>query len=218
MAEKESLNAVFAAVGERYGRKAKARFGNSKMDRMRTIIQNGVVSVRLPDFYVEAPAAVWREMAHKALSDATGKEPLADYRKGAWRDFSTSDKFTDRNQRAFVERYVGKVDKGSYRSLWEYLDDLVEMGLIDKDRQLVVSFYPMGTFFATNQPTLKTALIDKTFDSILVPDYVLTYLLYVNVLRIQLARESFLDDYYDFSDLEQKYPRAKEAQEWLAKL
>ena len=139
------------------------------------------------------------------------------------REFLRSERFLRLNQEKYLRRSrnVTLSPLGDHYDLGALLNSLRRKGLVQDGEGTFLTWTDRPNRFRMGYCSvlMKVVAISSALDSSRVPDFVAEYVLYHEMLHLQLGTDS-LRSYHDaeFKRMERRYPRWREAEGWLKKV
>jgi hypothetical protein len=222
MEEEQCMEMAFREAGRRFGfSEVEASFYPFKEFKTTWQREGARAGFKVTDYLRGADEGVLQDFAACLFSRIQRHKREAYTPKV--RDFLRSEQFLRRNQEKYLRRSrnITLSVLGEHYNLEVLLGSLRRKGLVH-DR--------VGTFLTwTDKPNwfrmgycsllMRVVAISSALDSPQVPDFVAEYVLYHEMLHLELGTDS-LRSYHDaeFKRLERRYPRWREAEGWLKKV
>ena len=213
----EELRNIFQRVAAEYGyRSADAEYLSTKDLKVRWQRSYDWISFQVSDYLDDAPEEVLEGLARNLCERLSGK---ASEFSRALKDWVTRPEFCKQKQPVYIERSMGLLNevKGEHKDLNDSLKRLQDAGLIGNLPQVYLTWEDSATNKMGHCSVLMRVVSVNTFlDSDDVPDYVLDYCLYKELLHIQIGYDP------DGGMHEEKhcqmcrdYSKSIEADDWL---
>lgn len=215
------LTESFGTVGKKYGYdNVTAEFVAIKDFKVKWQRTYKWADFKVSDYLLEAPRKVLDDLAETLFRKISGSE--ANYSTDL-KEYVTSEKFLREKQPVYLRRSkkITKNEVGSAKNLRDSFNRLMEMGLVEDDENIVLSWTKENLFKKSGycSALMKVIVISSTFDDEIVDDYVLDFVVYHHYLVMTEGKKNFgkgTELYVD--DLEDKYPEHVNAKKMLAKL
>ncbi|MCL2143435.1 MAG: hypothetical protein FWH44_04175 [Methanomassiliicoccaceae archaeon] len=218
----EMLNEAFRKAGREYGYESVAAgFSEFREFKIKWRRSCGWAEFEVSDYLKDAPQNVMDGLAETIFSKLS-RQTRKDYPKDMM-EWVTSDRFVKKKQPVYLtrSRSLTGTGKGEHLDLRESYDRLVDMGLTERDNELVITW--------TKQPStkrvghcsvlMKVIIISSVLDTPEIPAFVSDYVLYHELLHMKKGFDPFGQHHgVDFHALERLYPMRDEAEEWMKRL
>ena len=191
----DALVAAFQDVGvKQYGYEyVTAEFSVFKDFKVQWSRSLRVIRFKVSDYLEDAPYAVFESLAQTLFARIQGKEEVP--YKRAMREWVLSPKFSESKRFRYINRSstITGSTRGYERDLKDSIDRLVEMGLIDRDSGIAVSWSLDGDSprAASCSVLFKLIVVSRQLDDLNIPDFVVDYAVYSQYLRIVKGAEVF---------------------------
>lgn len=213
----EELRNIFQRVAAEYGYSSvDAEYLSTKDLKVRWQRGYDWINFQVSDYLDDAPEEVLEGLARNLCERLTGK--ASEFSK-ALKDWVTRPEFCEQKQPIFIERSMGLLNevKGEHKDLNESLRRLREAGLIKNLPQVYITWEDTATSKMGRCSVLMKVVSVNTFlDNEDVPDYVLDYCLYRELLHIQIGYnpegDSHDEEYFARCG---NYSKCTEADSWL---
>ncbi len=178
-------------------------------------------SFKVSDYLMDAPEEVIEALARTLFGKIAGKHDVPYSEEMiAW---ATSKDFVKYKQPVYLRRSRGitKSPKGEVRDLEESMARLANAGLAEKDPDLVLTWTKEKNIRKVGYCSvlMKVIAISSVFDNGEIPEFVLDYVVYHEYLHASRGMKAFGRAHdLDFREDEIRFPRYKEAEEWLNRL
>jgi len=175
---------------------------------------------QVSDYLADAPPEVIEGLCISLFSKIKGEDEGYSEDMCKW---ITAPEFSEYKQPVFIrrKRNITKTPKGEAKDLEASYDRLVELGLVEKDPTIHLSWTkePNVRKIGNCSVLMKVITISSVLDTDMIPDFVLDYCLYHELCHIMIGFDPTASVHGEqFSKLEDKYPKKDEAQEWLKRL
>jgi hypothetical protein len=139
------------------------------------------------------------------------------------RNWLQSSSFIERNQPIYLRRSRNLLctPRGVQYDLREMLESLQSQGLVNDDHSAFISWTDRPNRFRMGYCSIlmKVIAISSILDSAEIPDYVAEYVLYHEMLHLEKGLDSMRSQHNaEFRRMERKYPRFREAEDWLKRI
>jgi predicted metal-dependent hydrolase len=217
----EALTKAFQTVGKEYGYDSvSAEFMESKEFKIKWKRSCGWAEFMVSDYLRNADQDVIEGIARTIFSRISGRKMESQKTMEEW---LTNDEFSKMNRPTYLRRSrnLTKSAKGKVRDLTESYNRLVEQNIIPQMDDVAFTW--------TKEPNIrrigycsilmKVIAISSIFDTETIPEFVLDYVVYHEMLHMMRGFDPFgkLHD-AEFQKEERKYPLMKESEEWLKRL
>jgi len=222
MDDTNALTAAFEAVGKEHGYgSVSAEFAEFKEFKIKWRRSLGWIEFEASDYLKDAPENVLKGIAEMIFSRISRRSD--DKYSDAMLEWMTSDTFVKKNRPMYLKRAknLARTPRGTHKDLSDSYKRLVEMGLAPYDDDLVLTW--------TKQPNvkrigycsvlMKVIAISSIFDTTSIPDFVLDFVLYHELIHLGKGFDPFDQNHdNDFRALEEMHPMRSEAEDWLKRL
>ncbi|MDD4185290.1 MAG: hypothetical protein PHX75_01435 [Candidatus Methanomethylophilaceae archaeon] len=222
METEEILKESFRRVGKEFGYdNVDAEFVAFREFKVRWQRSYKWASFKVSDYMMDAPGEVIEALARTLFGKIAGKEDVPYSEEMiAW---STSKDFVKYKQPVYLRRSRGltRSPKGVVRDLEDSMSRLVDAGLAEADPDLVLTWMKEKNLRKVGYCSvlMKVIVISPAFDNAEVPEFVLDYVVYHEYLHASGGMKVFGRPHdLDFREDEVKFPRYREAEEWLNRL
>lgn len=189
-------------------------------------VRNGRLLIRLSDHMEDAGARVQEGVMAVLLGKLHGKVPAGlKHHVAAYQHWLNGENAESTRRSSRQSRGSKKINPiGDHRSLLEsYLRVSMEMDLTIEAPKLSWSERPTRRRFGHHDPDHDCIVISRTLDDARVPEFVLDYVLYHELLHIvhppRVGRTGKrVIHHKEFREAERRFPQQKEADGWLSKL
>lgn len=218
----EKLKRIFKTIGSEYGYESvDAEFVAFKEFKVRWQRSYKWAEFKVSDYMMDATPEVIDGLARTLFSKIANTENIL-YSKDMC-EWATSDEFVKSKQPVYLRRSrsLTRNTKGKFRNLEGSFGNLLKMGLVKEDPDMVMSWLkePMSRRTGYSSILMKVIAITPVLDDENVPEYVLDYVLYHEYLRMTEGKKYFGKmDIPDNRELEKMYPNYNAAEGWLNKL
>ena len=221
METEEVLRTKFKEIGKVYGyENVEAEFAPFKEFKVKWQRSYKWADFKVSDYLADAPPEVIEGLCDSLFSKITGEDK--DYSEDMCK-WITAPEFSEYKQPVFVKRArnITRTPKGECKDLDAAYDRLVELGLVEKDPaiHLTWTIEPNVRMVGHCSVLMKVITISSVLDTDMIPDFVLDYVLYHELCHILIGFDPTARSHGEhFSKLEDKYPKKDEAREWLKRL
>ena len=221
MVSEEELGAIFTEVGKEYGYDTvTAEYMAFKDFKVRWQRSYRWADFKVSDYLMDAPAGVIRGLCKSLYSRITGSgDESYSEETCAW---VTSPDFVKDKQSVYLKRSrnISKTVVGAVKDLSASYDRLIEMGLVNDDPSVYISWSDSSPRkVGTCSVLMKVITVSRVLDTNEIPDFVLDYCLYHEMCHLLIGFDPTGDRHSEkFIALEAKHPRQADAEEWLNKL
>ena len=215
------LREIFRTVGKEYGfEDVDAEYMATKEFKIKWTRSRGRADFRVCDYLEDAEEKVIEGVAKTLFSKISGRDLEYPDELTEW---MTKESFVRSKQPVYLRRSrnLTKTTKGNSRDLKGSYDRLVKAGLIPEDPDVHISWTiePNLKRVGYCSVLMKVIAISSVFDSELIPEFVLDYVVYHEALHVMAGFEPFRKKHgAEFQKNEGKHPQSEEAEAWLKKL
>jgi hypothetical protein len=220
--KREAMEEAFQQVGRRFGFvDVEASYYPFKEFKTTWQRMGSEATFKVTDYLQDADQAIIHDFA-ACLFTRIQKQRREVYTPRV-RDYLRSDEFVRINQ----EKYLRRSRNLTFSSFGEVYDldvllsSLRRKGLLENGQDTFLSWTDKPNRFRMGYCSvlMKVVAISSALDRKEVPDYVAEYVLYHEMLHLKLGTDS-LRSYHDadFKREERRYPRWREAENWLKKV
>lgn len=216
------LSEAFAEIGKKHNYDSvTATFCEFKEFKVKWKRSCGWIKFEISDYVKDAPKEVLTGLATTVFTRLSGKCDR-NYPKEML-NWITSDEFVKSRQPVYLmrSRNMIKSTEGKHKNLTNSYQRLIDLGLIKKDNNLFLTWTqtPNIKRIGYCSVLMKTIVISSVFDSDIIPDYVLDYVLYHEMIHLNKGFDPFGKRHgIDFRVLEYLHPQHEEAEQYLRKL
>ena len=221
MEAEEVLRTKFKEIGKEYGfDKVEAEFVAFKEFKVRWQRSYKWADFKVSDYLADAPPEVIEGLCNSLFSKITGDDEGYSEEMCSW---ITSPEFSEYKQPVYLKRRrnITRSSKGESKDLDSAYGRLAEMGLVEKDRSVHISWTKESNIRKIGHCSvlMKVITISSILDTDEIPDFVLDYCLYHELCHLMIGFDPSAKRHgEEFARLEAKYPKADEAKEWLKRL
>ncbi|MDR0523046.1 MAG: hypothetical protein LBG62_01280 [Candidatus Methanoplasma sp.] len=214
---------AFRGAGERRGfERTEAEFVAFKELKVRWQRSYRWAEFKVSDYLADAPAPVLEGMADSLFARIAGEDDSLSYPK-AMTDWITAPSFAESKQPVYLRRSrnLTRSPVGDKRSLSESLERLEGLGLAEADPSVHLSWTRESSARKVGHCSvlMKVVSISNALDSDMIPEYVLDFCLYHELCHIAMGFDPSLKRHGErFAEMESRYPRKADAEEWLKRL
>jgi len=216
------LNKVFEEVGREHGYDSiTAEFGVFKEFKVKWKRSMGWAEFEVSDYLKGAPEEVLRDLA-EMIFDRIGRKPNAE--RKAFKNYVATSEFLENTRPKFLarSRNMSHTTEGESKDLLDSYRRLIDMGLVEEDKDIVFTWTLKDNRrkLANTSVLMKVITISRRLDGEMVPDCLLDYVLYSQLLNIE---DGFDPMRGDESKEERKsklreFPQREEAEKMLKKI
>jgi len=216
------LRETFAKVGAGYGfETVNAQYVAFKDFKVRWQRSYKWADFQVSDYLADASANVIEGLARSLFRRIVGEDE--DGYSQELCDWVTSPQFYEIKQQVFLRRSRNLVRSpvGEYKSLRAAYDRLIGMGLVQEDPTVCLTWTKETNVRKVGHCSvlMRVVSVSRALDADQVPDFLLDYCLYHELCHLLLGFDpTGVRHGQEFADLEAKYPRQREAEDWLRKL
>ena len=218
----ERLRRSFGTVGKRYGyERVGAEFVAYRDFKVKWNRCYKWIEFYVSDYLMDAPDCVFDALAEALFSKIAGQEPRPYSQEMV--DWVTRDDFAETKQPVYVRRSrnITRNPEGEFKDLRSSLRRLKEMGLVGEcaNPYLTWTKEELATTVGYCSTLLDTVVISSIFDSDHIPDCVLDYALYHEMLVMREGLTGFgKAPEFDMRTEELRYPEWQESERWIDRL
>ena len=215
------LRESFRTAGKEYGfDDVNAEFVAFKEFKIRWQRSHGKADFRVSDYLSGAGREMLEGIARALFSRISGCE--MGYPE-EMREWVASESFIKKKQPVYIRRSktLTRSPKGEHRDLRDSYRRLTEAGLIPHDPDVRVLWTTEHNIRRVGYCSvlMKVIAVSSVFDNEMIPEFVLDYVVYHEFLHILVGFDPFGRNHSpDFVKEEQRYPKRKEAEEWVKSL
>jgi len=221
MEAEEALRAKFKEIGKVYGyENVEAEFAPFKEFKVKWQRSYKWADFKVSDYLSDAPPEVIHGLCDSLFAKIEGEDKEYSEEMCRW---ITSPEFSENKQPVFLRRArnITRTTKGESKDLDEAYDRLVELGLVEKDPRIHLTWTiePNIRMVGSVSVLMKVIKISSVLDTENIPDFVLDYVLYHELCHMMIGFDPTATSHGEhFAKLESKYPKMDEAKEWLKRL
>lgn len=221
MESEEILKTKFKEIGKEYGfDKVEAEFVAFKEFKVRWQRSYKWADFKVSDYLADAPPEVIEGLCNSLFSKITGEDE--GYSKEMC-DWITAPEFSEFKQPVYLKRSrnLTRTAKGEMRDLSDSYDRLIEMGLVEKDPTIHMTWTKESNVRKIGHCSvlMKVISISSVLDTDMIPEFVLDFCLYHELCHLMIGFDPTAKIHgEEFSKLEAKFPQREEAEEWLKRL
>ena len=221
MEAEELLTKTFKETGKEYGfEKVEAEFVSFKELKVRWQRSYKWADFKVSDYLADAPPEVLEGLCNSLFSKITGENE--DYSK-AMCDWMTSPEFAKNKQPVYLKRSrnLTRSPSGEFRDLRESYERLILAGLVEKDTAIHMSWTKESNVRKIGHCSvlMKVVSLSSVLDTDMIPEFVLDFCLYHELCHLAIGFDPTAKKHgEEFSELEDKYPKKKEAEDWIKRL
>jgi hypothetical protein len=212
----------FLTVGQRYGyNQVDAEFHPFKEFKTTWQRCGNNAEFKVTDYLADASPEIIEEFAQclfrriQQRRSEVYTEPI--------RNWLQSSSFIERNQPIYLRRSRNLLcsPRGVHYDLREILESLQGQGLVNDDHSAFMSWTDKPNRFRMGYCSvlMKVIAISSILDSADIPKFVAEYVLYHEMIHLEKGLDSMKSQHNaDFRRMERKYPRFREAEDWLKRI
>lgn len=175
---------------------------------------------KVSDYMADAPAEVIDGLA-KTLFTRICDRADSGFPKELC-DWVTAPEFSEKKQPIYLKRSrnLTKSSEGEFKDLRKSYSRLEESGLVEDDPSIFMSWTkgPGGRKAGQHSVLMKVIAVSSALDGPDVPEFVVDYVVYHELCHLIIGFDPTAEKCdKEFDELESRYPRRKEAGEWLRK-
>lgn len=217
-----ALRESFRTAGREFGYyDVDAEFAAFKELKIKWQRSRGRAEFKVSDYLSDADPGMMEDMARVLFSRMAGGGAVG-YPESI-NGWMTSEGFVRSKQPIYVRRSknLSRSPEGKERDLRDSYRRLVDQGLAVRDDDVFMTWTkdPNVRRVGYCSVLMKVVAISSIFDNRAIPEYVLDYVVYHELLHIMAGFDPFGRKHGpDFRREERKYPRREEAEQWLGRL
>jgi len=217
----QQLVNIFRTAGKEYGfDDVVAEYSSFKEFKVRWQRSKGRANFKVSDYMEDAPAEIIDGIARALFSKISGSDTGYPEEVHEW---LATDKFVKANQPTYLRRNrsLTRSAQGETRNLKDSYHRLVNQGLIESDEDVCLTWTTEQNIRRVGYCSvlMKVIAISSVFDTEMIPEFVLDYVVYHEFLHIQAGFDPFGRKHTeDFVSQEKKFPKIEEAEDWIKKL
>jgi hypothetical protein len=221
MNAEEQLTESFSRIGREYGYdKVTAEFMAYKEFKVKWQRSYKWADFKVSDYIMDADKDVLDALASTLFSKIAGDE--REYPQELY-GYVTNPEFSKFKQPIYLRRSrnIARTSEGDTRNLEESVDRLEEMGLVKRDPSIYLTWTkePNVRKVGYCSVLMKVIVISKTFDTEMIPDFVLDYVVYHEYVHHIIGFDPLGRKHgQNFQELEDRFTRKDEAESWLRRL
>jgi len=216
------INLPFLTVGHRFGyNQVDAEFHPFKEFKTTWQRCGASAEFKVTDYLATASPEVLEEFANCLFTRI--QQRRSEVYSEPIRNWLQSPYFVERNQPIYLRRSRNLLcsAKGVNYDLREILESLRSQGLVKDGHAAFISWTDRPNRFRMGYCSvlMKVVAISSILDSSEIPKYVAEYVLYHEMLHLEKGLDSMRSQHNaDFRRMERKYPRFREAEDWLKRI
>jgi hypothetical protein len=221
MESEEVLRTKFKEIGKEYGfDKVEAEFVAFKEFKVRWQRSYKWADFKVSDYLTDAPPEVIAGLCRSLFSKITGEDEGYSEDMCKW---ITAPEFSEYKQPLYLKRSrnITRSTEGDSKSLDAAYDRLIGLGLVERDPAIHLTWTKESNVRKIGHCSvlMKVVSISSVLDTDMIPDFVLDHCLYHELCHIMIGFDPSAKRHgEEFSNLEAKYPKRDEAEEWLKRL
>ncbi|MDD1743977.1 MAG: DUF45 domain-containing protein [Methanomassiliicoccales archaeon] len=216
------INRPFTAVGQRFGfNRVDAEFHPFK--EFKTTWQRCGTSAefKVTDYLKTADPEILEEFARCLFTRI--QQRIGEVYTEPIRQYLQSKYFIEQNQSTYLRRSRNLLcsPRGAHYDLREILESLRSQGLVEDCHSAFMSWTDRPNRFRMGYCSIlmQVVAISSILDSPDIPKYVAEYVLYHEMLHLEKGLDSLRSQHNaEFRRMERKYPRFREAEDWLKRI
>jgi len=223
MSSDDVLRETFSEVGRGFGYdNVNAEFAAFKEFKVRWQRSYKCADFKVSDYMMDAPREAVEALAGTLFSKISGKGEEPSYPR-EMRDYVTDPDFARFKQPIYLRRArnLTRDPRGEVRDLEESVGRLEDQGLLVRDPQVCLTWTkePNVRRVGYCSVLMKVVAVSKIFDTEMIPEFVLDYVVYHEFCHLMLGFDPHGKGHGpEFRALGERYPRRKEAEDWLNRL
>ena len=176
---------------------------------------------KVSDYLSDAPAEVIEGLAETLFTRICVRDETAFSEEMC--DWVTAPRFARTKQPIYLRRSrnITRSPKGEHRDLTDSYNRLIEMGLVEKDQDLFLSWTKEPNIRKVGHCSvlMKVVSLSSSLDNPEIPDFVVDYVLHHELCHLIMGFNPTSErNRKEFAELEAMYPNQNEAESWLRKL
>jgi len=221
MEVEELLRTRFKEIGREYGfEKVEAEFVSFKELKVRWQRSYKWADFKVSDYLADAPPEVIDGLCNSLFSKITGEEE--GYSKEMC-DWMTAPEFAENKQPIYLKRSrnLTRSPEGEFRDLLGSYERLIAAGLAEKDPAIQLTWTKESNVRKIGHCSvlMKVISISSVLDTDMIPEFVLDFCLYYELCHLMIGFDPSAKRHgEEFTKLEERYPRKKEAEDWIKRL
>ncbi len=222
MSAEASLQESFQLAGKEFGYSSvRAEYSPFKEFKVKWQRSAGWAEFKVSDYLMDAGEDVIQGLAHALfLRIVKGrKDPYPEPMK----DWMTSAEFVAQKQPVYIRRSrnLTRSPAGKHRNLMDSVERLIEQGMVEKEEGMFISWTRSRNLRRVGYCSvlMKVIAISSVFDDPEIPEYVLDYVVYHEMLHLHNGLDPDSPKHGpEFRAQERLFPRWEEAEAWLRKI
>jgi len=221
MEAEEILRTKFRDIGKEYGfDKVDAEFVAFKEFKVRWQRSYKWADFKVSDYLADAPPEVIDGLCNSLFSKIMGEEEGYSQEMCDW---ITAPEFSENKQPLYLKRSrnLTRSSKGEFRDLDEAYQRLMDAGLVKKDDAIHLTWTKESNVRKIGHCSvlMKVISVSSVLDTDMIPEFVLDFCLYHELCHLIIGFDPSAKKHgAEFVELEEKYPKKKEAEEWIKRL
>ena len=222
MTADERIKGIFKKVGKKYGYdNVGAEFVAYRDFKVKWTRSYKWADFQVSDYMMDASDAAIEGLADTLFSKITGAEDKP--YTPEMLEYITSDEFRKNKQPMYVRRSrnISRNEMGETRSLQESLNRLKKLGLVDEDAHPYLTWTKdeLNGTVGYCSTLMDTIVMSSALDSSMIPESVLDFALYHELLIIKDGWVHFgKEEDFDIYTEEKKFPQWKEAENMIRRM
>jgi len=222
MNDNNTLTAAFSEIAKEHGyTSVTAEFSEFKEFKAKCRRSIGWIEFEVSDYLKGAPEDVLKGLA-ETIFNRISRRSTAIF-SDAMIEWVHADAFIEKNRPLYLRRAknIARTHVGEHRDLNASYQRLIDMGLVQRDDNAILTWtkQPNVTRIGYCSVMMKVVIISSIFDTLDIPEYVLDYVVYHELIHVDEGIGTF-DQKHDenFRAKERKFPLIDDAEDWLKKL
>ena len=221
MEAEEVLKTKFKEIGKEYGfEKVEAEYVPFKEFKVRWQRSYKWADFKVSDYLMDAPPEVIAGLCRSLFSKITGEDEGYSEDMCNW---ITAPEFSEYKQPLYLRRSrnISRSPQGEAKDLDAAYDRLIALGLVERDPAIHLTWTKESNVRKIGHCSvlMKVVTISSVLDTDMIPDFVLDYCLYHELCHIRIGFDPSAKRHgEEFRELEEKFPKKDEAEEWLKRL
>ena len=221
MESEEMLRETFRRLGNDFGfEKVDAEFVSFKEFKVRWQRSYKWADFKVSDYLADAPQEVIEGLCRSLFSKIMGEEEGYSQEMCDW---ITSPKFAENKQSLYLRRSrnLTRSSKGEFRDIEESYGRLIAAGLVERDPQVCLTWTKESNVRKIGHCSvlMRVISVSSVLDTDMIPEFVLDFCLYHELCHLIIGFDPTAKKHgNEFAELENKYPKKEEAQDWIKRL
>jgi len=219
MNDNNTLTAAFSEIGKEHGyTSVTAEFSEFKEFKAKWRRSMGWIEFEVSDYLKDAPEDALKGVAETIFSRITirSENKYSD----AMLEWMRADAFIEKNRPLYLKRAknITRTHVGEHRNLEESYQRLIDIGLVTRDDNALLTWtkQPNVKRIGYCSPLMKVIMISSMLDNADIPEYVLDYVVYHELIHMDEGVGPFEQKHdANFRAKESMCPMLYEAVDWL---